>query len=61
METEHVFVEDVRDAMVVNRRMARSMNVEIYSRHHETFRVTDTIGRQPGIPPRSYGVDLQKK
>ncbi|KAK5834967.1 hypothetical protein PVK06_010649 [Gossypium arboreum] len=58
METGHVFVEDVRDAMVVNRRMARSMNVEIYSRHLETFRVAETISRRPGIPPRSYGVDL---
>ncbi|KAK5776685.1 hypothetical protein PVK06_044646 [Gossypium arboreum] len=34
------------------------MNVKIYSRRHETFRVTETIGRRPGIPLRSYGVDL---
>ncbi|PPD98862.1 hypothetical protein GOBAR_DD04130 [Gossypium barbadense] len=58
MEAKHVFVEDVRDAMVVNCRMARSMNVEIYSRRLETFRVTETIGRRPGILPRSYGVDI---
>ncbi|PPD76121.1 hypothetical protein GOBAR_DD26954 [Gossypium barbadense] len=32
MEVGHVFVEDVRDAMVANRRMARSMIVEVYSR-----------------------------
>ena len=31
MEAGHVFVEHVRDAMLANRRMARSMNVEIYS------------------------------
>ncbi|PPS13910.1 hypothetical protein GOBAR_AA06668 [Gossypium barbadense] len=43
MEVGHVFVEDVRDAMVANRRMARSMNVEIYSRHLETLRVMDNI------------------
>ncbi|PPR85181.1 hypothetical protein GOBAR_AA35506 [Gossypium barbadense] len=49
------------DAMVANRRMARSMNVEIYSRRHETFRVTETIGRRPGIPPRSYGFDLRNR
>ncbi|PPS05387.1 hypothetical protein GOBAR_AA15267 [Gossypium barbadense] len=47
IEAGHVFVEDVRDAMVANCRMARSMNVEIYSRCHETFRVTETIGRRP--------------
>ncbi|KAH1106748.1 hypothetical protein J1N35_010516 [Gossypium stocksii] len=57
----HVFIEDVRDAMVANRRMVRSMNVEIYSRRLETFRVTETIGRRPGIPPRSYGVDLRNR
>ncbi|KAL1105014.1 hypothetical protein V6Z11_D04G105300 [Gossypium hirsutum] len=44
--------------MVANRRMARLMNVEIYSRRLETFRVTKTIGRRSGIPPRSYGVNL---
>ncbi|XP_017640144.1 uncharacterized protein LOC108481536 [Gossypium arboreum] len=46
IEAAHVFVEDVRDAMVANSRMARSMNIEIYSRCHETFRVTETIGRR---------------
>ncbi|XP_017636013.1 uncharacterized protein LOC108478096 [Gossypium arboreum] len=47
--------------MVANHRMARSMNVEIYSQRHETFRVIETISRQPGIPPRSYGVDLRNR
>ncbi|PPD92348.1 hypothetical protein GOBAR_DD10713 [Gossypium barbadense] len=61
MEAGHVFVEDVRDAIVANRRMARSMNVEIYSRHLETFRVIETIGRRPRIPPRSYGVDFRNR
>ncbi|PPD77531.1 hypothetical protein GOBAR_DD25549 [Gossypium barbadense] len=54
IEAGHVFVEDVRDVMVANCRIARSMTVEIYSRHNETFRVTETIGRRPSIPPRSY-------
>ncbi|XP_052482535.1 uncharacterized protein LOC128036037 [Gossypium raimondii] len=61
MEAGHVFVEGIRDAMVVNRRMARSMTVEVYSRHNETFRVTETIGCRPSIPPRSYGVDLRNR
>ncbi|PPD81960.1 hypothetical protein GOBAR_DD21117 [Gossypium barbadense] len=61
MEVGHVFVEYVRDAMVANRRMARSMNVEVYSRRLEKFRVTKTIGYRPGIPPRSYGVDLPNR
>ncbi|PPD85767.1 hypothetical protein GOBAR_DD17286 [Gossypium barbadense] len=61
MEAGHVFVEDVRDAMVGNRRKARSMTVEVYSRYNETFRVTETIGRRPGIPPRSYRVDLRNR
>ncbi|PPD99558.1 hypothetical protein GOBAR_DD03422 [Gossypium barbadense] len=61
MEAGHVFVEGIRDAMVVNRRMARSMTVEVYSRHNKTFRVTETIGCRPGIPPRSYGVDLRNR
>ncbi|PPS04463.1 hypothetical protein GOBAR_AA16197 [Gossypium barbadense] len=61
IEAGYVFVEDVRDAMVANIRMARSMNVEIYSRRHETFRVIETISRRPGIPPRSYGVDLRNR
>ncbi|KAK5824919.1 hypothetical protein PVK06_019708 [Gossypium arboreum] len=41
--------------------MARLMNVEVYSRRNETFRVTETIDRRPGIPPRSYGVDLRNR
>ncbi|XP_017620542.1 uncharacterized protein LOC108464782 [Gossypium arboreum] len=41
--------------------MLRSMNVEVYSRCLETFQVIETIGRRPGIPTRSYGVDLQNK
>ncbi|KAH1083227.1 hypothetical protein J1N35_022988 [Gossypium stocksii] len=61
MEARHVFVENVKDAMVVNLRMARLMNVEVYSQCNETFRVTETIGRRPNIPPRSYGVDLQNR
>ncbi|PPD67403.1 hypothetical protein GOBAR_DD35718 [Gossypium barbadense] len=47
IEAGHVFVEHVRDAMVANRHLARSMNVEIYSRRLETFRVTETISRRP--------------
>ena len=31
IEAGYVFVEDVRDAMVANCQIARSMNVEIYS------------------------------
>ncbi|KAK5837112.1 hypothetical protein PVK06_012922 [Gossypium arboreum] len=61
MEARHVFVEDVRDAITANHRMARSMTVEVYSRRNETFRITETIGRRPGIPPRSYGVDLRNR
>ncbi|PPS17004.1 hypothetical protein GOBAR_AA03584 [Gossypium barbadense] len=61
MEAGHVFVEDVRDAIAVNRWMARSMNVEVYSRRSETFRVTETIGRRPDISPRSYEVDLRNR
>ncbi|PPE00871.1 hypothetical protein GOBAR_DD02099 [Gossypium barbadense] len=61
IQAGHVFVEHVRDAMVVNRRLARLMNVEIYSRRLETFRVTETISRRPGIPTRSYGVDLRNR
>ncbi|PPD69478.1 hypothetical protein GOBAR_DD33640 [Gossypium barbadense] len=37
MEAGHMFVEDVKDAMVVNHRMTRSMNVEVYSRCLERF------------------------
>ncbi|XP_012453293.2 uncharacterized protein LOC105775318 [Gossypium raimondii] len=47
--------------MVANRRLARSINVEIYSRRLETFRVTETISRRTGIPTRSYGVDLRNR
>ncbi|XP_016732936.1 uncharacterized protein [Gossypium hirsutum] len=61
MEAGHVFVEHVRDAMVANHRLARSMNVEIYSRRLETFRVTETISHRPGIPTRSYRVDLRNR
>ncbi|PPS13117.1 hypothetical protein GOBAR_AA07543 [Gossypium barbadense] len=61
MEAGHVFVEDVKDAIAANRRMARSMIVEVYSRHNETFRVIETIGHRPGIPPRSYRVDLRNR
>ncbi|KAK5770642.1 hypothetical protein PVK06_046795 [Gossypium arboreum] len=61
MEARHVFVEDVRDVMVANRQMARSMNVEVYSRCNGMFRVTETIGRRPVIPHRSYEVDLRNR
>ncbi|PPD96625.1 hypothetical protein GOBAR_DD06344 [Gossypium barbadense] len=61
IQAGHVFVEHVRDAMVANLRLARSMNVEIYSRRLETFRVTETISPRPGIPTRSYGVDLRNR
>ncbi|XP_016720698.1 uncharacterized protein [Gossypium hirsutum] len=47
--------------MVANRRLARSMNVEIHSRRLETFLVIETISRRPGIPTRSYGVDLRNR
>ncbi|XP_052487984.1 uncharacterized protein LOC128041723 [Gossypium raimondii] len=57
IQAGHVFVEHVRDAMVVNRRLARSMNVEMYSRRLETFQVTENIGRRT----RSYGVDLRNR
>ncbi|PPD87226.1 hypothetical protein GOBAR_DD15843 [Gossypium barbadense] len=61
IEAGHVFIEHVRDTMVANRRLARSMNVEIYSRQLETFRVTESISRRPGIPTRLYRVDLQNR
>ncbi|KAK5783659.1 hypothetical protein PVK06_038172 [Gossypium arboreum] len=61
MEAGHVFVENVRDAITANRRIARSMTVEVYSLRNETFRVTETTGHQPGIPSRSYGVDLRNR
>ncbi|PPR97826.1 hypothetical protein GOBAR_AA22843 [Gossypium barbadense] len=41
MEARHVFFEDVKDAMVGNSRMARSLNVEVYSdvlKHFELWR-----------------------
>ncbi|PPD82600.1 hypothetical protein GOBAR_DD20474 [Gossypium barbadense] len=57
MEAGHVFVKDVRDAMVENRRMARSMNVKIYSRHLETFRVTETIDRRPACAKVNLNVE----
>ncbi|PPD82898.1 hypothetical protein GOBAR_DD20157 [Gossypium barbadense] len=52
---------DDRDAMVANRWMTRSINVEVYSRRIEMLRVMETIGHRLSIPPRFYGVDLQKK
>ncbi|PPD93407.1 hypothetical protein GOBAR_DD09653 [Gossypium barbadense] len=61
IEAGHVFVEDIRDAMVANHQMVRSMTIEVYSRHNETFRVIETIDRRLGIPPKSYGVDLRNK
>ncbi|PPR85065.1 hypothetical protein GOBAR_AA35649 [Gossypium barbadense] len=61
MEAEHMFIENVRDTIVANRQMARSMDVEIYSRRLETFQVTETIGRRSSIPLRSYGVDLRNR
>ncbi|KAH1033243.1 hypothetical protein J1N35_045417 [Gossypium stocksii] len=61
MEAGHVFVKHVRDAIIANRRMARLMNVEVYSQCNETFCVTETISCQSSIPPRSYGVDLRNR
>ncbi|PPR87263.1 hypothetical protein GOBAR_AA33425 [Gossypium barbadense] len=61
MEAGYVFVEDVRDAIAANHKMARSMTVEVYSRRNKTFRVTETIDRRPSIPPISYGVNLQNR
>ncbi|XP_016667277.1 uncharacterized protein [Gossypium hirsutum] len=61
MEVRHVLVKDVRDVMVANRRMTRSMTIEVYSRCNEMFQVTETIGRRLGIPPRSYGVDFRNR
>ncbi|PPS15925.1 hypothetical protein GOBAR_AA04659 [Gossypium barbadense] len=61
MEAGHVFIEDVRDIIVANHQMARSMNVEVYSQRLEMFQVMETIGHRPGIPPRSYGVDLRNR
>ncbi|PPD99084.1 hypothetical protein GOBAR_DD03892 [Gossypium barbadense] len=47
--------------MVANSRMARSMNVEVYSRCLKMFRVTETISRRLSIAPRSYRVDLRNR
>ncbi|PPS09030.1 hypothetical protein GOBAR_AA11628 [Gossypium barbadense] len=61
MEARHVFVKDVNDAMVANYRMVKSINVKVYSQRNKMFRVNEIIGRRHGIPPRSYGVDLQNR
>ncbi|PPR87773.1 hypothetical protein GOBAR_AA32927 [Gossypium barbadense] len=61
LEAGHVYVEKIRNAMKDNTQRARLMNVELYSRNLETFRVTKYINRQSGIPPRSYGVDLRNR
>ncbi|XP_040940151.1 uncharacterized protein [Gossypium hirsutum] len=67
LKTRHLPISSVfsatfyRDAMVANRWIARLMNIEVYSQRNETFRVTETIGRRPGIPPKSYGVDLRNR
>ncbi|PPR86335.1 hypothetical protein GOBAR_AA34354 [Gossypium barbadense] len=57
MEARHMFVEDVRDAMVANRWMVRSMNVEVYSRRNETFRDTEAVSRRPACAKVSLNVD----
>ncbi|KAH1065743.1 hypothetical protein J1N35_030730 [Gossypium stocksii] len=41
----------------MDRRMAMSMNVEVYSRRNETFRVTETIGRRPACAKVSFNLD----
>ncbi|PPD71575.1 hypothetical protein GOBAR_DD31526 [Gossypium barbadense] len=61
IDAEHVFVEDVRKTMDTNHQRLRLMDVELYSQQFGTFQVTDFIGCQPGIPPRSYRVDLQNR
>ncbi|PPD82340.1 hypothetical protein GOBAR_DD20728 [Gossypium barbadense] len=58
MEAGHVFVEDVRDAMVANRRIVRSMIVEVYLRRNETFQVTETISRRPVCAKVRLNVEL---
>ncbi|PPR89105.1 hypothetical protein GOBAR_AA31586 [Gossypium barbadense] len=40
LEAGHVYVKKIRDAMKDNTQRARLMNVELYSRNLETFRVT---------------------
>ncbi|PPR82985.1 hypothetical protein GOBAR_AA37727 [Gossypium barbadense] len=61
LEVGHVYVKKIRDAMKDKTQRARLMNVELYSRNLETFRVTEYISRRSGIPPRSYGVDLRNR
>ncbi|PPS07513.1 hypothetical protein GOBAR_AA13126 [Gossypium barbadense] len=61
LEAGHVYVEKIRDAMKDNTQRARLMNVELYSRNLETFRVTKYISRPSGIPLRSYRVDLRNR
>ncbi|XP_040967943.1 uncharacterized protein [Gossypium hirsutum] len=61
LEAGHLYIEKIRDAMKDNTQRARLMNVELYSRNLETFRVTEYISRRSGIPPRSYGVDLRNR
>ncbi|PPD77431.1 hypothetical protein GOBAR_DD25644 [Gossypium barbadense] len=58
MNVGFVHIEHVRKAMAINRQKVRTMNVQLYYRHYETFRVTKTIDFRPSILPRSYGVDL---
>ncbi|PPD85160.1 hypothetical protein GOBAR_DD17898 [Gossypium barbadense] len=43
MEARHVFVEGIRDAMVVNRRMARSMTVERLSVVDPVYHLGPTV------------------
>ncbi|XP_017622102.1 uncharacterized protein LOC108466276 [Gossypium arboreum] len=61
LEAGHVYVKKIRDAMKDNTQRARLMNVELYFRNLETFRVTEYISRRSGIPPRSYRVDLRNR
>ncbi|KAH1129503.1 hypothetical protein J1N35_000881, partial [Gossypium stocksii] len=61
IEAGHMFVEDVRDAMVANCWMERLINVEVYSRRLKMFQVTKTIVRRLGITPMSHGVDLRNR
>ncbi|PPD93412.1 hypothetical protein GOBAR_DD09658 [Gossypium barbadense] len=52
MNVGHVYVDEVRKAMDVSTWRAKTMNVELYSRHLQAFLVTKTTDRQPSIPPR---------
>ncbi|XP_016755178.1 uncharacterized protein [Gossypium hirsutum] len=61
LEAGHVYVEKIRDAMKDNTQKARLMNVELYSRSLETFRVIEYISRRSRISPWSYGVDLRNR